>query len=259
MSALGAIVSLTLAGAYAAFDRARVDYKIKTSNLPVERVKNDQMFHDIVATFRDNWEFGGASLFPKKLIPFLSLDDRIRNMWIEEAAYRIVYQHGFDITQAARRSTMFSGRSDLPYGIGAGSYCGTVCDDNDQSKKILGPMYYEYDFVATNYPDDWAAYNEALRKMDKEEEQQIHKESSECKTLLILGAITSVVAAIIIFCGFKFEWWFQMSHFVCKFIVTAIVLGAASPFIAVLRKKQVPLPMHWRICIILLIIWWSVM
>ena len=119
----GALVSLISAGAYAAAD-------------------------EIIKEL--NWCYGGASLYPQKLIPFLASDENIRRLWVNRAIELIL--DGEDPYK----------RNDTEEYI----------KFDPQSKgRVSGPQLYEYDFVATYYPEDWEKYKQYKAEQKRQAEE----------------------------------------------------------------------------------------
>lgn len=149
----GALVSLIAAGAYAVADEIRVRHKI-VSYRPVtetkRRVYDTKKGTELSRLFYANWCYGGASLYPQKLIPFLASDEKIRRLWVDRAIELIL--GGEDPYK----------RNDTE------EY---VKFDPLSKTCIGGPQLYEYDFVATYYPEDWEKYKQYKAEQKKQAEE----------------------------------------------------------------------------------------
>ena len=149
----GALVSLITAGAYAVADEIRARHKI-ASYRPVTETK--RRAYDVSKAiglsrlFYANWCYGGASLYPQKLIPFLASDEKIRRLWVDRAIELIL--GGEDPYK----------RNDTEEYIKF---------DPQSKMRVSGPQLYEYDFVATYYPEDWEKYKQYKAEQKRQAEE----------------------------------------------------------------------------------------
>lgn len=181
MSALGAIVSLIASGAYAVGQRIVINTRIASHKMPQRTRTNDEIYMDLIQTFRENWDKDGASLFPEKMIPFLSIDGSAREMWIDCAVRSIMFDRKLGTVSLRRSMTGWQ-------------YGATPHIDNGELVGQYGPLYYEYDFVKEVYPEDWDVYVER-DKAEYEKQLAIDKRNSIINYTLI------VIASLLIFCG----------------------------------------------------------
>lgn len=247
MTIFGALASIVGSLGYAAVDEARAWYRTASYKLPETLPEDKNLYYDLKKTLEDNWRNGGATLYPQKLIPFLALNDNLRNLWTQSIVKQIIatqnkISNGFDYNPIIK---------DLPYGSGAQNYSG-ITKIIETDEEIYGPSYYEYDFVKQNYPDDWSVYTQAEIIKEEAEAERSYKESSTNKVLILIGCLL-MTAVCVLFFGF-IELFIGMDGLAFRILVACSLCGACAPFFIVLRRSNIPIPNAFWIGVVMIII-----
>lgn len=244
MAILGALVSLIGAAGYAAFDECRAWYRASQYRPGVKLPKNQELEYELIHTFEENWKHDGASLYPKKLIPFLARNDSVRSEYVRSIVSQIIASKGFAQSDRGPLSYHFAntiGDEDAPYGLGAGRYY-SECKGTKTGKMIYGPAYYEYDVVRQLYPDEWAVYEADYKVRAAEEKEHVEKEAKTDRTLLWTGTL-SIIA--VIFLAFALVgpvgYVIGIKPYVAIFLTA--LFGAFVPFAIMMRRRCIFLPL----------------
>ncbi len=248
MTIFGALVSILGSVGYATYDEARSWYRIANYKMPQSQAIDRKLYYDLKATFDDNWTYEGASLYPSKLIPFLALNERIRELWVNSIVMQILNMH--NKTSGGLCKNNSPRLSSIPYGCGASQYNGKdKAIDSDEI--IYGPSYYEYDFVKKNYPDDWNVYVNGLEQKDKEEKEQAH--TTAIRDYVLIGLSAALIIGIIVLFGFFVELFAGWNSIVFGIVLTMALIAACVPGCFVMYKHGVKPPRVLLIAIAIIV------